>query len=363
MFRTKAAATAVAVLACSFAALGTAQKLPIENIQLRGDRFHGLSYAEMTPEQRAFLDHTVNSARAANGNNTTANGPFNVLMRSPEIGDLSQALGNSIRFSSGLSGKVRELATLMAGRAWSSHYEWYAHARYAKQEGLPDDVIAAIAGHRTPDLKRMPADEALAWRVTDEMLYTRQITDATYKEALAALGERELMSTVIIAAYYEYISMLLNVDRYPLPADAPKGAANALTTLGKRELIRKTEGVVTARTPLKNADTDRALDELRARMSVEQELPAVLRDLARNLVMTHWNDPPTEIERGRVSRELKVAEAFAVELLNTRGVTDETFMKALATLGERKLVNLIVFMGYANVRCAQKALAGVECSI
>jgi len=363
MFQMKTAAAVVVVLACSFAALATAQKLPIENIQLRGDRFHGLSYAEMTPEQRAFLDHTVNSARAANGNNTTANGPFNVLMRSPEIGDLSQALGNSIRFSSGLSGKVRELSTLMAGRAWSSHYEWYAHARYARQEGLPDEVIAAIAGHRAPDLKHMPADEALAWRVTDEMLYTRQITDATYKEALAALGERELMSTVIIAAYYEYISMLLNVDRYPLPADAPKGAANALTTLGKRELIRKTVGTVTARTALKNVDTDHALDELRARLSVEQELPAVLRDLARNLVMTHWNDPPTEITKGRVSRELKVAEAFAVELLNTREVSDETFMKAIAGLGERKLVNLIVFMGYANVRCAQKALAGVECSI
>ncbi|MEO8467346.1 MAG: carboxymuconolactone decarboxylase family protein [Gammaproteobacteria bacterium] len=361
MFRTKAATTAVAVLACSFAALASAQKLPIETIQLRGDRFHGLSYAEMAPEQRVFLDHTVNSARSVN--NTTANGPFNVLMRSPEIGDLSQALGNSIRFSSGLSGKVRELATLMAGRAWSSHYEWYAHARYAKQEGLPDDVIAAIAGHRAPDFKHMSADETLAWRVTDEMLYTRQITDATYKEALAALGERALMSTVVIAAYYEYISMLLNVDRYPLPADAPKSAASALTPLGKRSLIRKPEGTVTARTPLKNADTDHALDELRARISVEQELPAVLRDLARNLVMTHWDDPPTEVTRGRVSRELKSAEAFAVELLNTREVSDDTFMKALGALGERKLVNLIVFMGYANVRCAQKALAGSECSI
>lgn len=361
MFRTKAATTAVTVLACAFAALATAQKLPIENIQLRGDRFHGLSYAEMAPEQRVFLDHTVNSARSAN--NSTANGPFNVLMRSPEIGDLSQALGNSIRFSSGLSGRVRELATLMAGRAWSSHYEWYAHARYAKQEGLPDDVIAAIAAHRTPDLKRMPADEALAWRVTDEMLYTRQITDATYKEALAALGERELMSTVIIAAYYEYISMILNVDRYPLPADAPKGAANALATLSPRTLRRKTDGAVTARPALKNADTDHALDELRARISVEQELPAVLRDIARNLVMTHWNDPPVEVTRGRVSRELRSAEAFAVELLNKRAVSDELFAKALAALGERKLVNLIVFMGYANVRCAQKALAGVECSI
>jgi 4-carboxymuconolactone decarboxylase len=361
MFSSRAALTAVVALACALAPLAGAQKLPIESIQLRGDRFRGLSYAEMTPEQRVFLDHTVNSARAVT--NTTANGPFNVLMRSPEIGDLSQALGNSIRFSSGLSGRVRELATLMAGRAWTSRYEWYAHARYAKQEGLPDEVVAAIAGHRTPDLKRMPPDEAAAWRVTDELLYTRQITDATYKDALAALGERELMSTVIIAAYYEYISMILNVDRYPLPADAPKGADKALAPLSRRALNRKTEGTVTARPALKNEDTERAFEELRTRISVERELPVVLRDLVRNLVMTHWNDPPVEVTRGRVSRELKTAEAFAVELLDTREVSDDTFAKAIAALGERRLVNLIVFMGYSNIRCAQRALAGAECSL
>ena len=78
--------------------------------------------------------------------------------------------------------------------------------------------------------------------------------------------------------------------------------------------------------------------------------------------MTHWNDPPVEVQKGRVSRELRAAEAFAAELLNTREVRDDTFAKAIAALGERKLVNLLVFMGYANVRCAQKALAGVECS-
>ena len=61
----------------------------------------------------------------------------------------------------------------------------------------------------------------MVWRVADELLYTRRVTDATYKEALAVLGERRLSSTVTIAAYYEYVSMLLNVDRYPLPADAP----------------------------------------------------------------------------------------------------------------------------------------------
>jgi 4-carboxymuconolactone decarboxylase len=359
MFDRKAL-TAVTLLACGLPGFVGAQKLPIESIQLRGDRFKGLSYAEMTPEQRVMLDHTVNSARSVT--NTTANGPFNVLLRSPEIGDLSQALGNALRFSSGLSGPLRELATLMAGRAWTSRYEWYAHARYAKQEGLPDDVVAAIAAHRAPDLRRMSPEEALAWRVTDELLYTRRLTDATYQEALSTLGERRLASVGLLAAYYEYVSMILNVDRYPLPADAPPGAAKAIAPLSKRALYNKPQGAVTERPPLKDDDTDRALESLRDRLGVEQELPAIVRDAARNVVMRHWNDPPAEVVRGRVQRDVAAAEAFAVELLNTREVSDATFAKALAALGERRLVNLIVFMGYSNIRCAQLALAGETCS-
>jgi 4-carboxymuconolactone decarboxylase len=359
MFRNARSIGAAIAVASLLASLAGAQSLPIENIKLRGDRFRGLSYAEMTPEQRVMLDHTVNSARAVT--NTTANGPFNVLLRSPEIGDLSQQLGNAIRFSSGLSGPLRELATLMAGRAWTSRYEWYAHSRYAKQEGIPDAVVAAIAAHRPPNLKDMPPEPALVWRVTDELLYTRRITDATYDEALAVLGQR-LVSTVTIAAYYEYVSMLLNVDRYPLPADAPPGAARALTPLSRRALNSKPAGPVTERAPLRNDDTERALERLRDRVSVEDELPAVVRDAVRNLVMAHWNDPPAEAPRGRVSREIKSAEAFAAELLATREVADDTFASALKELGERRLVNLIVFMGYSNIRCAQLAVAGARCS-
>ena len=68
----------------------------------------------------------------------------------------------------------------MAGRAWTSSYEWYAHARYALDEGIDASVVAAIAEHRTPDLAAMPAEDAMVWRVADELLYTRRVTDATY---------------------------------------------------------------------------------------------------------------------------------------------------------------------------------------
>jgi 4-carboxymuconolactone decarboxylase len=349
----------VAVLLAGVVATGAAaQGLPIENIQLRGDRFEGLHYRDMTPEQRALLYNVVNSARAVT--NTTGNGPFNTLLRSPAVGELSQQLGNTIRFSSGLSGRLRELATLMAGRAWTSSYEWYAHARYALDEGIDPGVVAAIAARETPDLAAMPREDALVWRVSDELLYTRRVTDATYEEALAVLGEQRLWSTVTIATYYEYVSMLLNVDRYPLPADASAeaaAAARALRPLARQELYSAPRGTVTQRPALRNEAAEQAIAALGARVTHVDELSSAAGQAGELVVQMEWNKGPAQIPSGDPVFQ------FASELFITRFVSDETFEAALAALGERGLVNLMVYMGYANILCAQQALAGADCAL
>jgi 4-carboxymuconolactone decarboxylase len=349
-----AAVGVAAVVPCA------AQPLPIENIQLRGDRFRGLHYRDMTDEQRALLYNIVNSARAVT--NTTGNGPFNVLLRTPQVGELSQQLGNAIRFSSGLSGRLRELATLMAGRAWTSTYEWYAHERYARDEGIDRAVIEAIAQHREPNLAAMPIEDTMVWRVADELLYTRSVTDATYAEALTVLGERRLLSSATIAAYYEYVSMLLNVDRYPLPSDAPLAAVaatRALAILPADALYRAPSGSVTPRRLIPNADTERAIAALGASVERDAELPRDLRDVARSAVLLEWNRiVDREVPR---TAGASAAQQLAAELLRTRFVSDATFAAALDALGERGLVNLIVLMGHSNIRCAQQALAGSAC--
>jgi hypothetical protein len=58
-----------------------------------------------------------------------------------------------------------------------------------------------------------------------------------------------------------------------------------------------------------------------------------------------------------------IAYRFATELLDTRFVSDATFAAARDAFGERGLVNLIVLMGYSNIRCAQQALAGSACKL
>jgi 4-carboxymuconolactone decarboxylase len=61
------------------------------------------------------------------GARTSLGGPFNVLLRSPEMGNLAQKLGEHLRFRSSLPPRLNEMAILLTARWWSSQYEWYVH--------------------------------------------------------------------------------------------------------------------------------------------------------------------------------------------------------------------------------------------
>src|SRR4029078_4407884 len=78
------------------------------------------------------------------------NGPFNVLLRSPEVGDLGQEFGAATRFKSSLPQRLYELAILVTARHWTAQYEWQAHHRSALQAGLSAAICDAIAAGRRP---------------------------------------------------------------------------------------------------------------------------------------------------------------------------------------------------------------------
>jgi hypothetical protein len=72
------------------------------SLTLVGDRFKPLKYDEMTGEQKIMIDHLLAGERQG------ARGPFNVLLRSPEVGDLAQQFGGAMRFNTALNKFVCE---------------------------------------------------------------------------------------------------------------------------------------------------------------------------------------------------------------------------------------------------------------
>jgi len=182
---------------------------------LVGDRFKPLKYDEMTPEQKTMIDHLLAGERGGAG------GPFNVLLRSPEVGDLGAQFGGAMRFRTGLPGNVREVIIIMTGRYWMAQYEWNAHKAAALQNGVSAAIVDAIASGKRPI--GMSPEMELAYNLIDELLTTHQVTDATFKAAKDKYGEKGVVDMIALSGWYGLVSMLLNVDRYPLPQGVEAG--------------------------------------------------------------------------------------------------------------------------------------------
>jgi 4-carboxymuconolactone decarboxylase len=189
---------------------GPAAARPDPNsVKLIGNRFTPLTYQSMTPEQKKMFEDLISGERRG------AAGPFNVLLRSPEMGNLAQQFGASMRFHSSMPPKLNELAIIITARHWTSQYEWYAHRRAAANAGLNESIIQAIAAGKRPT--GMQADEEAVYTFCTELLTTKQMSDKTFEATKARFGERGVVDLIGVTGYYQLVSMLLNTDRYPLP--------------------------------------------------------------------------------------------------------------------------------------------------
>jgi 4-carboxymuconolactone decarboxylase len=204
----------------------SAQAPSARDVTFVGDRFKPLTYDAMTPPQRTFVEHLLGGERSGTG------GPFNVYARSPETGDLAQQIGARVRFHSSLPNRLNEMAILLTARAWTAQYEWYAHKRLALQAGLSQSIVDAIAAGRRP--AAMQPDEQALYDFQTELLDTKQVGDAAFRAAVAVFGERGVVDLLYNIGYYQLVSMALNVDRYPLPAEAKPELAPIARTVPRR---------------------------------------------------------------------------------------------------------------------------------
>jgi len=190
------------------------------NLGLTGDRFAPLTYDQMTPAQQAMIDHLLIGER------TSLGGPFNILLRSPEMGDTAQQFGASMRFHAALPKPALETVIILTARYWTAQFEWSAHKRAALQAGVSPAIVDAIAGGKRPS--GMDPDLEAAYNFTSELLRTRQVSDVTFAAAKTRFGEKGVVDMIALNGWYSMVSMALNVDRYPVTQAELKPLANPL---------------------------------------------------------------------------------------------------------------------------------------
>jgi 4-carboxymuconolactone decarboxylase len=172
-------------------------------------RFRDLQENELTPAQQTVYRSIAEGPRGG------VRGPFNVLLRCPELADRAQKLGEYIRYGSTLDQRVMEFAIIIAARHWTSQYEWFAHCRLALQAGLEPRIAEELAQGKRPS--GMKPDEAACYQFCTELHRDHNVSDETYKLALEQFGEAGLVDLMGASGYYTMVAMILNVGQKALP--------------------------------------------------------------------------------------------------------------------------------------------------
>ena len=177
-------------------------------------RYREISPVEMTPAQKEVHDEIVAGKRGRFG------GPFQILIRSPEVCRHLQRLGEYLRWGSSLPPALSELAICLTARHLRVNLEWHAHAPLAIEAGVPAAAIEAIRTGATPSFTAN--DQVLVHRVVTELIDTKRLSDTTFADVISRFGERGVIELGTIVGYYTAIGNALNAFQVPLPPGAPE---------------------------------------------------------------------------------------------------------------------------------------------
>jgi 4-carboxymuconolactone decarboxylase len=174
-------------------------------------RLHLPSLEEMTPEQRDVHDEIVSGIRGS------LVGPLRAVMHSPDLARRWARFGEYLRFSTSLPKKLNELAIIVTGRRWNSQLEFLIHAQAAKAAGLDPACIEAIRTAEPPTF----ADEAEAevYEFTRLLQQTGTVEAPLHAAVMKRWGARGVVELTGVIGYYTMVSMMLNAQEIPIPAD------------------------------------------------------------------------------------------------------------------------------------------------
>lgn len=176
------------------------------------DRLRPIPSDQMTEAQHRAAQAVIEGPRGA------LYGPFVPLLRSPELLENAQHMGEYLRYRSAIGVRLSELAILVTARQWNQKVEWAIHAPIAAQVGVPPDVINAIARRERPE--GMLVDEAVVHDFCIELHQNKEVSDRIYADAVALFGEQGVVDLMGLNGYYTFLAMVMNTARTEVPVSS-----------------------------------------------------------------------------------------------------------------------------------------------
>ena len=142
-------------------------------------------------------------------------GPFNPMLRSPEIATAVMGVNKAEGEHTSLTEKVRQVIILTVGAVWQAAYELYAHTAVAEKAGFDEATIQALVAGQKPT--GLSLEEGLAYDFTRSLAATHQVDTSLYEHAIVTFGEKGVLDMIFLAGQYMTISAVLNAFAVPAP--------------------------------------------------------------------------------------------------------------------------------------------------
>ena len=142
-------------------------------------------------------------------------GPYNLLLRSPVLGQRLFDLFDYVRWNTSIDLRLNEFAILIVGRQWRSQVEWFAHVPIALKAGLSPDIIAELKASKRPS--KMAEDEAMVYDFVTELTTTHRVSDETFARARKLFSDQQIVDLTAVAGNYVMVAMILAMAEQTVP--------------------------------------------------------------------------------------------------------------------------------------------------
>jgi len=178
-------------------------------IMSRETRFPQLTMDQLGEAQKPLAEEIVKVSSVGLG------GPYNLLLRSPVLGQRMFDLAHYLRWETSVPLKLNEFAILIIGRQWRSQVEWFAHAPLAIKAGLSPQIVAELKADKRPS--NMPPEEAAVYDFVTELTTKHAVSDETFNRAKKLLSDQQIVDLTAVAGSYVSIAMLLAMAEQSVP--------------------------------------------------------------------------------------------------------------------------------------------------
>jgi AhpD family alkylhydroperoxidase len=135
---------------------------------------------------------------------------FRMVAGSPRAVRPFLELGGAV-LSTVLDARRREIAVLRVARATRARYEWVQHEQLARNVGVAEAEIEAIAAEER--VTSLDEECNLICRVADEVSRDVRLSDEALDQIIDRYGPRDAAELILLVSYYNMVSRFLESTR------------------------------------------------------------------------------------------------------------------------------------------------------